>query len=137
MRQRLLNFTVWLGIALCCTFLATVLAFVRGAFAHDASHPHADWYKSQVITPEARVRMKIPFKSCCDAGDHFDTRFRLINDGTKYGAETYEYLARDGGWRVISPDIIQRKPTPDGKPVLFILKESGKEVCFIIDKEGI
>lgn len=35
MHQRLLNFAVWLGIALCCTFLATALAFVRGAFAQD------------------------------------------------------------------------------------------------------
>jgi len=29
------------------------------------------------------------------------------------------------------------KPTPDGQPVLFISTYSGKELCFILDKEGI
>lgn len=136
MRQRLIDFAVWLGIALCCTFLVGSLAFVKGAFAHDHKDPHYDWYKQQQINEEARLRMQLAYKSCCDAADHFDTRFRLVNDGSKYGVESYEYWTGDK-WKAISPDIIQRKKTPDGRPVLFIIKGTGKEVCFIIDEAGI
>lgn len=94
------------------------------------------WYKDQQINTHALPRLLVPFKSCCDNGDRFVTRFRILNEGSKYGADTYEYW-KDGEWKVISPDIIQHKPTPDGQPVLFIHKDSGKELCFIIDKEGI
>jgi hypothetical protein len=38
---------------------------------------------------------------------------------------------------VVPPDIIKREKTPDGRPVLFIHKTSGKELCFILDEEGI
>ena len=93
------------------------------------------WFKSQTINPVAKDRLKIGYESCCDYGDVFRTRFRLVDDGSKYGAETYEY-EKDGKWKVIPADIIQRKPTPDGQPVLFIQKSSGREVCFIIDREG-
>lgn len=134
MKQRLLDALVWLGIAACCGFLVVALAYP--ALAHDHRLANADWYKRQTINPEAQQRLQVPYKSCCDAGDHFDTRFRLISDGTKYGAETYEYWTGDT-WKVISPDIIQRKKTPDGRPVLFIIKSTGKEVCFIIDEGGI
>jgi hypothetical protein len=116
------------GLALAFTVIA--------AQAHDHRMANADWYKSQTINPEARQRMQLGYKSCCDAGDHFQTRFRLVNDGSKYGVETYEYWTGDA-WKVVPQDIIQRKKTPDGKPVLFIIKSSGKEVCLIIDEEGI
>ncbi len=134
MKRRLIDMAVWLGIFLCCGLLACALAYP--ALAHDHRLANADWYKRQTINPEAQVRMGLGYKSCCDAADHFQTRFRLINDGTKYGAETYEYWTGDK-WKAISPDIIQRKKTPDGTPVLFIIKGTGKEVCFIIDEEGI
>lgn len=94
------------------------------------------WYSEQKINEYALPRLLVPFKSCCDNGDRFVTRFRILNDGSKYGADTYEYW-KDGEWRVVPPDVIQHKPTPDGQPVLFIHKSSGKELCFIIDKEGI
>lgn len=111
------------------------VAFTTLANAHDPSQPHSEWYKNQKINPEARPRLNVPFTSCCDESDHFKTRFRVLNDGSKYGTETYEYLAGEK-WKVISPDIIKRAPTPDGQPVLFIHKTTGKELCFIIDEGG-
>ena len=58
-----------------------------------------------------------------------------MDDGSRYGAETYEYW-RNGKWMLVPPDIIQRKPTPDGRPVLFINKITGEEYCLILDSEG-
>lgn len=136
MKRKLLDLAVWCGIAACCFLLVDALVGVKGAFAHEPGTPHADWYKQQQINPEAQQRMQLGYKSCCDEADHFQTRFRLINDGTKYGAETYEYWTGNS-WKVISPDIVQHKKTPDGRPVLFIIKSSGKEVCLIVDEGGI
>lgn len=123
--------------------LALALAFVVVAFigalsakAHDPSHANAEWYSSQSINEPARKRMGVGYRSCCDAGDHFPTKFRIVDDGSKYGTETYEYF-KDGAWRLIPPDIIQHKKTPDGQPVLFISKFTGAELCFIIDETGI
>lgn len=121
------------GLAL---YLLVSFGSARPSLAHDAGDPDAAWYKSQTINPEAWQRLKVPFRSCCDSGDHFRTRFRLMRDGTRYGAETYEYW-KDGAWRVIPPDVVKRARTPDGRPVLFIERASGKELCFIIDEEGI
>lgn len=117
--------------------LLVFLVAVLPVLSHEAHDPHLQWYKSQEMNESARQRLQTQFKSCCDAGDHFRTRFRLLNDGSKYGAETYEYLSGLGKWTVVPPDIIKRAKTPDGKPVLFIHRSSGKELCFIIDDEGI
>lgn len=136
------NKTVWGAILLTAITLAYMLLFMRGGFAEwkpeyaQASPEAQQWYREQQINSYALPRLQVPFKSCCDNGDRFITRFRILNEGSRYGADTYEYW-REGEWRVISPDIIQHKPTPDGQPVLFIHKGSGKELCFIIDKEGI
>lgn len=110
---------------------------VRQCMAHDASHPNADWYKAQKMTPETRDRLRFPmsFTSCCDKGDAVENlRLRVVEDGSRYGAETYEYLTASG-WKRVHPDIIQRGRTPTGQPVLFIL-QSGHESCLIIDREG-
>lgn len=110
--------------------LSLVLAFLKGAWAQE------NWYHAQEINPEARARLQTSYKSCCGAGDVFRTRFRLINDGSKFGVETYEYL-QDGAWKVVPLDIIKRAKTPDGQPVLFLLENKTVPVCFIIDEEGI
>lgn len=101
-----------------------------------ANSPHKKWYDSQEMNPAARERLSVPFKSCCDNGDVFHTRFRVVEDGSRYGTETYEY-EREGRWKLVPADIIQRKKTPNGQPVLFIHKATGNELCFIIDEPGI
>lgn len=111
-----------------------LLLLVLGAIP--AAAHEEEWYKQQELTPQTQRRLGVGYKSCCDAGDHFRTRFRFVEDGSRYGTETYEYL-KDGAWKLIPADIVQHKPTPDGRPVLFINKNDGRELCFIIDKEGI
>ncbi len=37
MRKRMVDYAVWLGILLCCTFLVTSLVAVKGAFAQGTS----------------------------------------------------------------------------------------------------
>lgn len=125
-----------LDVFLSIAIWVCVFPFPVVVVAHDSTHKHADWFNNQEMTPASRERMQVPWKSCCDAGDHFQTRFRLVEDGSKYGTETYEYL-KDGVWKIIPADIVQRKPTPDGSPVLFINKYTGVELCFFIDREGI
>lgn len=131
----------WACVGLTAIVLAYMMLFMRGGFAEwkpeyaQASPQVQEWYKNQKINPEARARLNVGWTSCCDESDHFKTRFRMLSDGSKYGVETYEYLAGDT-WKVISPDIIKRAPTPDGQPVLFIHKTTGKELCFIIDEGG-
>lgn len=121
--------------------IAIILAIAFGvlhARAHEAHEPHATWYKSQRMNPETKKRLGVAYQSCCDIGDHYPTRFKLVNDGSKYGSETYEYWDKEQKkWRVVPADIIQRKKTPEGKPVLFRSPTSGQEYCFIIDEEGI
>ena len=92
------------------------------------------WFRDQKLTPETMRRLHTSVASCCDAGDVFPTRFRVVEDGSKYGTETYEYLTAEGKWKAVHPDIVQRKPTPDGQPVLFIY--AGREVCLIVDAGG-
>jgi hypothetical protein len=110
--------------------------FLGTAQAHEPHEPHAAWYKSQRMNGKTKERLGVSYQSCCDVGDVFPTRFRMVNDGSRYGTETYEYL-KDGRWFVVPPDIIQRKKTPDGRPVLFLNHSTGVEYCFIIDEEGI
>lgn len=109
-----------------------VLSFPVGAMAHDPStHQHADWFNKQEMNPAARERLGVPWKSCCDNGDVFKTRFRVGADN----ADQWQYL-KDGQWKVIPPDIIKEEDTPDRQPVLFINKYTGMELCFFLPKGG-
>ena len=64
--------------------------------------------------------MNVPFKSCCDNGDVFKTRFRV---GTQ-NEDQWEYL--DGEtWKVIPADIISNEPSLD---ILFKNRADGKEL---------
>lgn len=123
-------------VFLALSIIVAVVGGVGKCKAHEPGTPHYDWYKRQQMTPETKQRLGKTYTSCCDKGDHYPTKFRLTEDGSRYGAETYEYLAPNGAWKRVNPDIIQRKKTPDGKPVLFILA-TGEESCLIIDDEGI
>lgn len=111
-----------------------VVAFVCLFWRQSHAQEKESWYHQQQITPEANARLNLPFKSCCGSGDTFKTRFRLLNDGSRYGAETYEYW-KDNKWNEVPVDIISHAPTPDGRPVLF-LRNKELPICFIIDSEG-
>ena len=99
--------------------------------AHDASMPHHEWYNQQEINPAARQRLDIAYKSCCDSGDVYKTRFRVGADNS----DQWQYL-KEGQWKVIPPDIIKEEDTPDREPVLFINKYDGRELCFFVPKGG-
>lgn len=114
--------------ALLLTFLCVPLA----AQAHNSTMQHADWFNNQVINPAARDRLGVPWKSCCDNGDVFKTRFRVAEDNS----DQWQYL-KDGQWKVIPPDIVKEGDTPDHVPVLFINKNNGMELCFFVPKGGI
>jgi hypothetical protein len=113
--------------ALLLTFLCVPLAVQ----AHDSTMQHADWFNNQVMNPAARDRLGVPWKSCCDNGDVFKTRFRVAEDNS----DQWQYL-KDGQWNVIPPDIIKEGDTPDHVPVLFINKNTGMELCFFVPKGG-
>src|SRR5258708_35166988 len=60
-----------------------------------ASPERQRWFQSQQINPGAQKRLNVPFKSCCDNGDVFKTRFRV---GTA-GEDQWEY--QDGeNWKI-------------------------------------
>lgn len=42
-----------------------------------------DWYKSQRVTAETYWRLELNYWDCCDNGDVFRTRFRMIEDGSE------------------------------------------------------
>jgi hypothetical protein len=44
--------------------------------------------------------MGVPYKSCCDAGDVYKTRFRIAADNS----DQWQYF-KDGKWKVIPPDV--------------------------------
>jgi hypothetical protein len=94
------------------------------ADAHDPSMAHHEWFNAQEMTPAARERLGVPWKSCCDNGDVFKTRFRVGED-------------RSDEWKTIPPDIIKEGDTPDHTPVLFINKYTGMELCFFVPQGGI
>ena len=100
--------------------------------AHDASMPHHEWFNAQEMNPAARQRLGVPWKSCCDNGDVFKTRFRVAEDRS----DQWQYL-KDGQWRTVPPDIIKEEDTPDHLPVLFINKHTGTELCFFVPKGGL
>lgn len=115
--------------ALLCMFLCVPVS----TLAHDPStHKHAEWFNKQEMNPAARERLGVPWKSCCDNGDVYKTRFRVAPDNT----DQWQYF-REGQWKVIPPDIIKEEDTPDREPVLFISKYSGVELCFFLPKGGI
>jgi hypothetical protein len=66
--------------------------------AHDPSMPHHEWFNAQEMNPAARKRLGVPWKSCCDNGDVFKTRFRVAEDRS----DQWQYL-RDGQWRTVRP----------------------------------
>lgn len=126
--HKLSSFHAWAMIALTAIVLGYLMLFMRGATAQE------NWYHAQEVNPSVRERLNLASKSCCGEGDTYKTRFRLVNDGTKYGTETYEYW-KDDKWHVVPPDIITRAPTPDGRPVLF-MRARQDPICLIIDREG-
>ena len=73
------------------TFGILLLVSFR-ADAHDASMPHHEWFNAQEMNPAARQRLGVPWKSCCDNGDVFRTRFRVAEDRS----DQWQYL-KDGG----------------------------------------
>lgn len=84
-----------------------------------------DWYKAQELTPEAKTRLGVSWKSCCEHSDVVKTRFRV--DRTTAEDEWW-YL--DGNtWRKVPADTIHwNDPTPDGQPVMFAYQ--GSITCF-------
>lgn len=99
-----------------------------------ASPTQAGWYDDQYMTPAAIKRLNPSWDgSCCKNADVYRTRFRIKQDGSRYGSDQWQYY-KDGAWHDIPPDIVQHKPTPNRAPVLFISNEV--PLCFIIDKPG-
>ena len=90
------------------------------------------WFESQQMNEGARRRLDVPYKSCCDNGDVFRTRFRVgVNN-----EDQWEYL--DGGtWRIIPSDIIKDEPSIDQEPILFRNRTDGRELCFFKPNGGI
>ena len=108
-----------------------ILLFSFHADAHDPSMAHHEWYNKQEMSAAAQLRLGVPWKSCCDNGDVFKTRFRVREDRS----DQWQYL-KDGEWRIVPPDIIKEQDTPDHLPVLFINKSTGDELCFFVPKGG-
>jgi hypothetical protein len=113
--------------------LTLFLCLPLSVLAHGPSMPHHDWYNKQQMNEAARKRLGVVFKSCCDAGDHYKTRFRVADDNS----DQWQYLAKNGQWKIVPPDIIKEEETPENQPVLFINKHDGMELCFFVPKGGI
>jgi len=114
------------------TMFGILLLVSFRADAHDPSMPNHEWFNAQEMNPAARQRLGVPWKSCCDNGDVFKTRFRVAEDHS----DQWQYL-KDGQWRTIPPDIIKEEDTPDHLPVLFINRRTGDELCFFVPKGGL
>ncbi|MFL6819027.1 MAG: hypothetical protein ACJ8EF_13900 [Bradyrhizobium sp.] len=102
------------------------------ADAHDPSMAHHEWFNAQQMNPGARERLGVPWRSCCDNGDVYKTRFRVGEDRS----DQWQYL-KDGHWKLVPPDIIKEEDTPDHLPVLFINRYTGMELCFFVPKGGL
>jgi hypothetical protein len=87
-----------------------VVAFPVGKRAHDTTQQHAEWFNKQEINPAARERMGVPYKSCCDAGDVYKTRFRVGLDNS----DQWQYQ-KDGVWTKTRP-IASRSSSSTGTP---------------------
>ena len=66
------------------TFGILLLVSFR-ADAHDPSMPHHEWFNKQEMNPAAQHRLGLPYKSCCDNGDVFKTRFKVGEDRSDHG----------------------------------------------------
>jgi hypothetical protein len=122
-------------------FLALLLGVVLAvgiAQRVEAQDARKQWFESQTLNEATRQRLGVQYKSCCDGGDVYRTQFRVVDDGTKHGAETWFYQHKQTGeWRPIHPDIIKDEASIDEEPILFINKYDGKELCFFPPKGGI
>jgi hypothetical protein len=114
------------------TTFGILLLLSVGVGAHDQSMLHHEWFNKQEMNPATRERLGVPWKSCCDNGDVFKTRFRVGGDRS----DQWQYL-KDGEWKIIPPDIIKESDTPDHTPVLFIHKHTGEELCFFVPQGGL
>src|SRR6266436_8878797 len=81
------------------------------ADAHDPSMAHPEWFNAQEMNPAARQRLGVPWKSCCDNGDVFKTRFRVGDDRS----DLWQYL-KVVEWKPPPRAIIFPGATPDGPP---------------------
>jgi len=98
----------------------------------NASSERQSWFQSQTINPDAQKRLRVSYKSCCDNGDVFKTRFRVNSEG----GDQWEYL-EDGKWKVIPTDIIHEEPSLDNTPILFKNRLTGQELCFFKPQGGL
>jgi hypothetical protein len=114
------------------TAFGLLALFSFRADAHDPSMPNHEWFNKQEMNAAARKRLGVPWKSCCDNGDVFKTRFRVGEDRS----DQWQYL-KDGVWKTIPPDIIKEEDTPDRTPVLFINRSTGVELCFFVPQGGL
>lgn len=92
-----------------------------------------EWFESLEIPDAARQRLSVPYKSCCDRGDVFKTRFRVRPGGD----DGWDYLETNGEWKAIPPDIILETPSLDGQPRLFKRLIDGEPLCFVKPNGGI
>jgi hypothetical protein len=114
------------------TTFGILLLLCFRADAHDPSMQHHEWFNKQEMNPTVQRRLGLPYKSCCNNGDVFKTRFRVAEDRS----DQWQYL-KDGQWKTIPPDVIKEGDTPDHTPVLFINKATGVELCFFVPQGGL
>jgi hypothetical protein len=81
-------------------------------------------------------RLAPSWKSCCDGGDVFKTQFRVIEDGSKYGHDTWWYL-KDGIWKQVPDDVIHWGEHAPSKQATLFIRWTGQELCFYPPEEGI
>lgn len=103
--------------------------------------PNHQWYGEQHLTAAAQARMG--FASCCSDGDEYPTQFKIVEDGTRYGSESYFYF-KDGVWLLVPKDIVKKAETPDGAPHIWLFPydtnsrvPQGAPICFIIPEHKI
>ena len=94
--------------------------------------PHHEWFNKQEMNPAAQQRLGVPWKSCCDNGDVFKTRFRVAEDRS----DQWQYL-KDGSGKRSRPTSSRKRIRRTILPVLFINKHTGVELCFFVPKGGL
>ena len=123
-----------LGILVCTGPFAVAQTKDRSQWA-DAPPERKKWFESREINEAARQRLGVKYMSCCDNGDVFRTRFRVVDDGTRHGLEQWQYL--DGNvWKAIPDDVIKQEPSLDNQPILFKNRWTGEELCFFKPNGG-
>lgn len=105
----------------------------------DADPARKRWFESRTLNEATRQRLGVSYRSCCDAGDVVkNLRWRVLADGSRHGAERWQYRdERTGAWTTIHPDIVQEEASPDEAPILFRNKNDGRELCFFPPRGGI